>query len=549
MRYFPHRLDGLAAAVTAILVVASCDARGDAGLVAMPVVAETDAGSPVNIDVIPSVYEDIAGLKPWVQSLDLTGTLGLVRTLADGRIGYNPFQAFDGLPVGQTKVDRFRYTVTDGAGRTGSASVSVTVVGEAWPGGTVGGGGPVVAPIAANASVDFSKPSHVHSMAGILLSASPDTPPTIMIQQIQAKYWREGTTRLYDRAMGLDGTYEFVLSEGWGYPSNGWGGKGPPYRDWTRWEDYVRTVARQSAGRRMNWAIWNEPEWPGFWAGTPQQFYETYLHAYRVLRQELGPQAIIGGPSIGLFDWGYIKGFADFCLVSGCEINFLSWHELTPGPRDRTDTRRHLEVAEQLMLNPTYAPLHLKWRIVNEVTGLPDQYFPGEILADLTALEDGGADFAARACWANSRKVSNCSNNSLDGLLTEDSAPRAGWWTYKAYADGIEGRVQAQSDDPRLVIRASRVAHGGQILVGSYALDKRPAPQVAVTVALGSLSALGFETGQKAHVEIFKIPDSGEAAIAAPIALDSRAIVVEPSARLTLPAIAVHEVLLVVLSR
>jgi len=548
-RSVPGR-DPLAAGVLALFVLLSSAARADGGLIVTPVVAATDADSPINIDVLSSIYEDTAGVKPRVSSIDDAGTRGLVRILSDGRIGYSPSEAFKALAVGQSGTDRFRYVVTDANGRTGAADVTVTVTGNAKLAGAAEGGSLAGVPIAATASVDFAKPLRVRSMAGVLLSASPDTPPTGMIDQIQVKYWRQGSTRLYDRAMSLNGTYEFVLSEGWGYPANGWGGKGPPYRDWTKWEDYVRSVARQNVGRRMNWAVWNEPEWHLFWDGTPQQLYETYLHAYRVLRQELGPQAIIGGPSVGLFDWSYIKGFADFCLASGCEINFLSWHELTPGPRDRTDIRRHLDLADaQILRNPAYAPLRLRWRIVNEVTGLPDQYFPAEILSDLTALEDGGADFAARACWANSRKVSNCSNNSLDGLLAEDGSPRAGWWTYKVYADGVAGRVQASGDDPRLVVRASRVAHGAQILVGAYALDKRPAPRIAVTIALANLSAAGFEVGQKAHVEIFKIPDSGEAPLAQPISLETATYAVEPSARLKLPAIAAHEVLLVVLSR
>ncbi len=541
-RRFLHRGDWLVAAFSAILLTLS-SAHADDGLTAMPVVAVTDTANPVNIDVLTSVYEDRAGVKPSVLSIDGTGTRGLVRIMSDGRIGYSPGGAFKDLPTGQSANDRFRYVVTDGSGRTGSAIVTVTVTGAALDGAEV-------APIAANASVDFAKPLRVHSMAGVLLSAGVDTPTTDMIEQIQVRYWRQGSVRLYDRAMSLDGTYELVLSEGWGYPANGWGGKGPPYRDWAKWENYVRDVARQNAGRKLNWAIWNEPEWHLFWDGTPQQFYETYLHAYRVLRQELGQQAIIGGPSVGLFDWSYVKGFADFCLASGCEINFLSWHELTPGPRDRTDIRRHLEIAgERLVRNPAYAALRLRWRIVNEVTGLPDQYLPAEILGDLTALEDGGADFAARACWADSRKISNCSNNSLDGLLAENSSPRAAWWTYKFYADGIAGRVQASGDDPRLVVRASRIARGAQILVGAYTLDKRPAPKIAVTVALANLSAVGFDVGQKAHVEIFKIPDSGESTITGPTALDTQTYTVEPSAKLKLPAIAAHEVLLVVLSR
>jgi len=64
-----------------------------------------------------------------VSALDTSGTAGLVANNSDGTFGYDPNGQFEGLAVGETETDSFKYTVTDGNGGTDTATVTVTISG------------------------------------------------------------------------------------------------------------------------------------------------------------------------------------------------------------------------------------------------------------------------------------------------------------------------------------------------------------------------------------------------------------------------------------
>jgi hypothetical protein len=155
-----------------------------------------------------------------------------------------------------------------------------------------------------------------------------------MLQALRPGMIRVRDWQLYDRARAAGASYEFVLSELWGYPPNHYLGRGvAPYDDLDRWGAMVRTAARAGAGKAMvRCDVWNESNWPKFFVGSQQQFFAVYLRAYAVLRQELGPAAIIGGPSLATFDLDFLRNFLAFCVANNCEVNFLSWHEATAPP-------------------------------------------------------------------------------------------------------------------------------------------------------------------------------------------------------------------------
>ncbi len=64
-----------------------------------------------------------------VEAVDTSGTQGSVVINADNTVSYDPGAAFQSLNAGQTAVDSFTYTISDGKGATDTASVSVTITG------------------------------------------------------------------------------------------------------------------------------------------------------------------------------------------------------------------------------------------------------------------------------------------------------------------------------------------------------------------------------------------------------------------------------------
>jgi uncharacterized repeat protein (TIGR01451 family) len=64
-----------------------------------------------------------------ILSINTTGTKGMVTNNADGTFSYDPNGQFEDLVEGESATDSFTYTVSDGAGGTDSATVTITITG------------------------------------------------------------------------------------------------------------------------------------------------------------------------------------------------------------------------------------------------------------------------------------------------------------------------------------------------------------------------------------------------------------------------------------
>jgi hypothetical protein len=342
---------------------------------------------------------------------------------------------------------------------------------------------------------------------------------------------------------GLGARYQLVLSDGWGNPKDGWGGHGPPWRDLDAWRRFVRRTARQVHPPPAEWDVWNEPDNPAFWNGTREQFFRVYHAAERVLREELGPDVVVGGPSTTKPLPAWLGGLLEHCRRRGCRVDFLSFHaNLQPYERIAALSGR-LE-----RLRTRYG----KRIEVNESVGPVDQYRPGEILGFLHHMEAGGADAAVRSCWPDLAGGDNCSNGTLEGLLTAAGEPRSAWWAYRAYADGVGARVPGNSDDPAVAVVASaRTADGGgpQVLLARLDRADPDARPLQVDLALRGLAgAPGLGGADRAVASIALLPDSGEEPLAEPRPV-ARHELAAGTGEVTLPvgALAPHEAILVTL--
>jgi xylan 1,4-beta-xylosidase len=357
------------------------------------------------------------------------------------------------------------------------------------------------------------------SMNGFLHAvdhADPEHPPVSMIAPLRPRLWRVGDWNRYTRAVGSGAKVVFVLSDSYGYST-------PPYDDYTHWEDHVRSTARSHPDKDIVWDVWNEPDIPDFWQGTREQFFETYRRAYVILREELGPDVLISGPSLSNFDLDYIAEFLDYCIANGCQVNALSWHELNSYRISPIET--HLQYAHQNIRNsPAYSELNVREIHINEVVGDSVQYSPGATVGSLCYLERGQADYAAKACWIplSGEPFGNCSNATLDGMLDPDTfQPRAVWWAHKIYADGVADRVTAQSTISNVVGIANNrfVAPNqrGQVLVGYfYEIGSSNVATRTVTVRLDNMSTLGFTEGEQVRVRLEKLPNALEQVVLSP---------------------------------
>lgn len=378
----------------------------------------------------------------------------------------------------------------------------------------------------------------VGSMNGFLHSLSEDEPADELVRPLAPRLWRSDLARApVGRARSFGARYQLVLSDLWGYPANDWNGRGPPWADFAGWEAFVRRVARDHADERLSWDIWNEPDGPTFWSGGRRRFFETYALANRVLREELGEEAQIVGPSVSRWSPKFIDAFLGHCLAEGCRISALSWHE-NPRPQDRiSDISEHLiEARERVLANPRYAPLGIEEIHVNEYTGRTDRYLPGEAVAYLAELQEGGADLAAISCWSET----DCSPAGLSGLLSPASgSPRAVWWAHRWYAQGADAPVRSSSSDPRVAVLASVPGDGRvEVLLGHT--GQRPVSGPGEPVAI-KVELEGKGRADRYMATIDRLSASGGRA-AQPRRLEERAVdATDGTVELELPALGVHE--------
>ncbi len=375
-------------------------------------------------------------------------------------------------------------------------------------------GQPSIAQVRSNITVDFGQPATgITSMSGFLHGIDPTKPPDSSVKPLQPKLWRVGRLDVYDRVIASGAEFQLLVSDLWGYGSNP---KGWPYQNYPAWEAFIRQLAQQNKGKKIIWDIWNEPDLKNpFWKGSREQFFETYKRAYKILREELGPSAAIGGPSISTYNKEYLTAFLDYCKANKLEVNFLAWHELNDTIILFVDDHV-FDAKRNYQQSPFYKELKLQKIYVNEIVGELAQYQPGEILGYLYNLEYAKADGACRACWdtTGAKKVSNCFNNTLTGTVVPNTfEPRAAWWTYKAYADGVNSRVLSRSDSDRLVALASKSNPQGkaQVLLGYF--DRNYSSATTVTLNLTNLQALGIQSGQKVSLKLEKIPNNLEGAV------------------------------------
>ncbi len=92
----------------------------------------------------------------------------------------------------------------------------------------------------------------------------------------------------------------------------------------------------------------------------PSSIFEVYAVANRVLVEELGKDAVIGGPSTSRYSPRWFTAFLDSCVAAGCDIDFLSWHE-NLRPEDQLGSiSKHLADARPRFLDAR-ASLSLAW--------------------------------------------------------------------------------------------------------------------------------------------------------------------------------------------
>jgi xylan 1,4-beta-xylosidase len=414
-------------------------------------------------------------------------------------------------------------------------------------------------------TVDFADSRDVNSASGLLFAITPST-AAARLGPVRPRLFRfhdyytpfhtyYSWTALAERMQSIAPDAELNLLLG---PGNVLPHRQPPYDNWPAYEAYLTELVDSliAAGLDGVWEVWNEPDFPDFWRGTREQFFELYLRAYTILRQRLGPDAEIAGPSFGTYTHESMEAFLEFCLANGCQVNALTFHANDDTPAGIAAFPLNAQDARSSFLdNPRYAPLKIRRLLNNEIGGPIYTRQPAGTLAHYAAFEAGGGDAAVRSCWNDSAGASDCFNGTLNGLLTAGTLqPRSVWWAHTLYDAGVATRVGSTVSNANIVALASRAAGSPhpQVLIGHVdfgrALNGLPGT-LSAQLQVNNVTALApFSGVERVNVRIESIPATGEAALAAPLLVQTQTVTLAGGGTLvSLPAIGVGGVLRVTL--
>ncbi len=351
----------------------------------------------------------------------------------------------------------------------------------------------------ADVEVDFSRPESVSTLTGVLHGITSET-PYHAIADIQLAAAR-GRGVFMDVFAMHDITPVLVVSDRVFVGAS-------PAENWSAYEDAVRNLAVEY-GTSVIYDIWNEADqalfW-AFWAGMSAEedneqlpeFLEAFKRAHDAIREVLGDEAVVSGPSFGGtlpfsggIDEPLLRRFMDFSLREGLTVQVLSVHLIY----DPDDTFGEVEdelnrLYQEYIAGPDYAAVGVDELHVNEY-GAPKQYGrPGSMLALIRVMERAGVAQAMRASWGRSEAFTDDLNGllvfggfaeplvevtpnrgAMSDLLTPDLRPRPIWWAYKYYADGAGSRVAADSELDYIMPLASSTSESlgyNQLLLAGY---------------------------------------------------------------------------------
>jgi len=405
---------------------------------------------------------------------------------------------------------------------------------------------------ASTATVDFSTPINVNNMSGFLNgNIGASYPLTSTINPLKPAWWRLGPENsgsgypAYNRALLFGAKPIVTISDGYGYPLNNWNGNPAPYSDNNATlVSYITTLVTgyKNAGYHPVYDIWNEPDtqsWnvPQFWDGTQAQYFSLYVAAFNAILAA-DSQAKIIGPSYANYDQTNETLWLNNLYKNGIYPDYMAWHELSQADFNIPSVQTDIQHFKSLVHGyPGWKRIRF---LIPESVGPNTHLSPGDILAFLYYIEASGADGACKACWNAADTTNNCFNGSIDGIVqeTSDHSPRAAWWAYKTYADGVGNRVATTTSDPNLVVLAAK-STPAQVLLG-YSGQSSPTP-TSVTITLNRLDKAGI-TGGNVKIDVYKVPDSGESTVSALTSVSSSTVAVTSnSASLTISGINVHE--------
>jgi hypothetical protein len=266
--------------------------------------------------------------------------------------------------------------------------------------------------------------------------------------------------------------------------------------DCGRWEGWLRELVSRIEARAARWSVdadanvwydpWNEVQFDafnasgvaagGFWPRSMDQYRDLWSSAQRTIKQ-LRPAAVVAGPSIGDYDFGWLTSFLLWSEANGTVPDALTWHEFGVDGNAIPSHVEEITTWLEAQSSPELRRLTDRLLVPENIYG-PNT--PAVTLSYMAAHERTTTLFMGHACWDdggldNVKPYSyvggyvGCNEPLLNHLLTQDIVPqpRARWWVYERYASITGELLDIRVNNPQVPAMAGVDAGVVRVLVGN----------------------------------------------------------------------------------
>jgi len=246
-----------------------------------------------------------------------------------------------------------------------------------------------------------------------------------------------------------------------------------PPDDFEKWAEICCGIIRHynegwADGYHYNikyWEIWNEPDGStACWTGTPEQFYEFYSTAAKIIKKEF-PDIMIGGPAMAgplgpdnkeIAPSDFTKGFLTYCKENSVPLDFFSWHNYNADPWDLAHRPTHVrKILDEYGFENTESHLN-EWNYIpgNDWTGIfGGGIYQGERRRLAYEEQSGprGASFVANVLMLLQDEPIDVANfytttAGLFGMYSEYGEAFKNYYAFKAFAELLKTPFRVETE-------------------------------------------------------------------------------------------------------
>ena len=311
--------------------------------------------------------------------------------------------------------------------------------------------------------VNFASPDGLRvSKVGLSTDSVLQMPSDRLLRALDLSVLRSGQWANSVRATANGASFDYQLSDGWGYPGdaqNPYSRGRWPYEDFTAWEDYVQGTVTSAHGKHIVWDVWRWPNAPAQWPGTRAQYCELLSRTWKVLQANIGPSASVVLPHFSTYDSAHIEEMVEYAEHLDANVAQVDWCETCTGSAEHRGTSHAAEFRR--WFKHTFPKRHVP-EIVLDYSVL-DTPTSAQLLSELA-----DAHSAQATALFDLYDKSGSSATKYFPFNSSHSGVVPLYWLLRSDAAGRNARVWCVSTSPQYLVSASargELAHSCQVMV------------------------------------------------------------------------------------